>query len=285
VNGAAVPLVEALSAARFGGKAAGLATALAHHLPVPDGVAIDADLVEALARGDARARSACAAAVESMLGGRVAVRSSAVGEDAASASFAGQHATRLGVATKEGVLGAILEVRSSAESDGAVAYRRRLGLPREARMAVVVQRMVDATCAGVMFTRSPIDGADERVIEAAWGLGEVVVAGRVVPDRFRLARSGALLASAPGDKDVTIELGPQEGTVERSLPADLRAAPCLDGARLAALAALAAVCDEAYGSPSDVEWAFEIHRREGGGGAEDRSSERLYLLQRRPVTR
>jgi pyruvate,water dikinase len=270
VSGAIVPLAQALDAARFGGKAAGLAGAIAHSLPVPDGFALDADLAERAARRDARVRDAIADVVASLHGAPLAVRSSAVGEDGASASFAGQHITKLGAASLEQVIDAIAEVHASANTAGARAYRARMNLPTDVRMGVVVQRMVDARCAGVLFTRNPL-GGDERMIEASWGLGEVVVSGRVVPDRYRLARGGALLESEPSDKDVEIVLRADGGTVERTVPHHRRAVRCLDADMLAALERLAANCDAAFGSPSDIEWAFE--------GA------RLLLLQRRPVTR
>jgi pyruvate,water dikinase len=122
-----------------------------------------------------------------------------------------------------------------------------------------------------MFTKNPQGRADQRVIEASWGLGETVVAGSVVPDRYYLARGGALLARELGDKDVAVVLANDDGTVEQAVPSARRASYCLDEKQLAALEELAAACDEAYGAPSDVEWAF-------AGG-------RLYLLQRRPVTR
>ncbi len=271
MRGSAVLLAEAVDARRFGGKAAGLAVAIAHRLPVPGGVALDVDLVSDLARRVPYAVDACAAVVASFGGARLAVRSSAAAEDGAAASFAGQHLTRLGVASLDDVLEAIAAVRASAESSSAIAYRDKLGLPGDASIGVVLQRIVDAECSGVMFTRCPVSGADERVIEAAWGLGEVVVAGRVVPDRFRLARGGAVLEALAGDKDVILELDAVSGTVERAVRSELRARPCLDPARLAALEDLAAKCDAAYRTPSDTEWAFE--------GA------RLHLLQRRAVTR
>ena len=125
----------------------------------------------------------------------LAVRSSAVGEDSEEASFAGQHLTCLNVCSAVGVIEAVEAIWRSAHSDSALAYRRRLGVRGSPRIAVVVQELVDADCAGVLFTRNPLDGADELVVEAAWGLGEAVVAGLVtagsLPGRPRRHRSRA----------------------------------------------------------------------------------------------
>jgi pyruvate,water dikinase len=137
-------------------------------------------------------------------------------------------------------------------------------------MGVVVQELVEADTAGVLFTRNPVNGADELVIEASWGLGEAVVAGLVTPDRFRLARDGSVLERAAGVKDVAVRTDPAGGTHQVEVPAELSRALCLDDSELAALHTLAVRCDEVFAESHDLEWAF-------AGG-------RLYLLQRRALT-
>jgi pyruvate,water dikinase len=137
-------------------------------------------------------------------------------------------------------------------------------------MGVVVQVLVDADSAGVLFSRNPVNGSDELVVEAAWGLGESVVAGLVIPDRFRLRRDGAVVARIAGLKDVAIRTDPEGGTSRAQVPEELARVLCLDDAQLAALHALALRCDEVFGGSHDLEWAF-------AGG-------RLYLLQRRALT-
>lgn len=271
MTSAAVPLSEAHDASRFGGKAAALATALGHLLPVPPGIALDAELVLRAAEGDRHAHAACVAARAVLGEALVAVRSSAIGEDGVSASFAGQHLTRLGVATADEMLEAIRDAWHAGRSAAALAYRRKLGIDGEPLMAVIVQVMVDAECAGVLFTKNPIDGADERVIEAAWGLGETVVAGLVVPDRYRLARDGTVVEASAGDKDVASRLDPKGGSALQPVAPELRHALCLDEERIAALAALAAACERIDPAAQDIEWAFE--------------SRQLFLMQRRPITR
>jgi pyruvate, water dikinase len=253
----------------FGGKAAQLGAAVARGLLVPQGVALSWSLVESLACDDTELR-ALAARLMDALPAPLAVRSSAVGEDSAGASFAGQHQTRLGVFSAAELAEAIRGVHASAFTAGALAYRQRLGIHEPPRMGIVVQRLVQAECAGVLFTRNPMTGSDERVIEAAWGLGEAVVAGLVTPDRFRLDREGTVLERAPGEKDVALRLVPG-GVREEAVDSELVHRPCLDEPVLAELNQLARRCERAFGPDLDIEWAFD--------GAE------LHLLQHRPITR
>ncbi len=268
-----VPLVHADDAERFGGKAAQLGAALRAGLPVPDGHALDWQIVASAASGDASARERCVGAFVALGGGPVSVRSSAIGEDSETASFAGQHLTRLGVGSAAALLDALVAVAESAVTPAARAYRAQLGVGGEPRIGIVMQRMVEAECAGVLFTRDPVTGADLRVIEAAWGLGEGVVAGLVDPDRYRLRRGGAVVEATVGEKHVAIRAGADGVVGEHEVPAARRTARCLDADRLAALEALASACERVFGHerPHDIEWAFD--------------RERLYLLQRRAVTR
>ena len=121
-----------------------------------------------------------------------------------------------------------------------------------------------------MFTENPVTGADERVIEASWGLGEAVVAGLVIPDTYRVARAGEVLERTPGLKRTAIRTLPTGGTVEETIPADRAEQLSLDDAQLGQLHQLALRCDEVYGSARDIEWAF--------------ADGTLYLLQCRAVT-
>ena len=266
----AVALGEARDESRFGGKAVSLGAALRAGLAVPPGVAMAHDLVDEVAEAREEAEALCAEVFE-MLAASLAVRSSAVGEDSSSASFAGQHLTRLNVSSYPDMLEAVRAVWASGRSAAALAYRRRLGLDAAPRVGVVVQALVVPTVAGVLFTRHPVTGADERVIEASWGLGEAVVSGLVSPDRFRLARGGRLLESELGDKDVEIIAEASGGTREREVEPERRESYCLKNDELAALDDLASRCEAFFEGPSDIEFAFE--------------GTRLFLLQRRAVTR
>jgi phosphoenolpyruvate synthase/pyruvate phosphate dikinase len=263
-------LADAHDVSLYGSKAVGLGEAARAGLPLPPGVALSGAMVESVAARDAAAIEAVSALVRP-LGGPLAVRSSAVDEDGAEASFAGQHLTLLNVPSAESVGAALREVWWSANSDSAISYRQRVGLFTRPSIGAVVQALLDPECAGVMFTRNPINGADERVIEASWGLGEAVVAGLVIPDNFRIDRSGQVLERRAGLKRIAIRKLPDGGTVEEAVPAERAEQLCLGDDQLAALNRLAASCEEVYGPERDIEWAF------AGGD--------LYLLQCRAITR
>jgi pyruvate,water dikinase len=265
-----VPLVKAAEESIFGAKAVGLGEAARNGLPVPPGFALAGPIVEAVAAEEQRAVNRLLKAIRA-LDGPLAVRSSAVDEDGAGASFAGQHLTLLNVPSTDAVPSALREIWWSANSDSAITYRQRVGLFVRPSVGVVVQKLLDPDAAGVMFTQDPVTGADERVIEASLGLGEAVVAGRVIPDRFRIGRSGEVLERTAGVKKVAIRTLPDGGTGDEQVAADLVEKLCLDDAQLAELNRLAARCEEVYGPARDIEWAF-------AGG-------RLYLLQCRAVTR
>ena len=265
-----VSLAEAFEEGVYGGKAVQLGAALRAGLPVPPGFAL-AHYLAPLVVGDRDAWAARLHEAQSRLGPIVAVRSSAVGEDSATASFAGQHATVLGVRGLAGAFAAIGEVLDSATTDAAIAYRKHLGLDPNVRMGVVVQKLVLADVAGVLFTRNPVTGRDERVIEASWGLGEAVVQGLVTPDRVRMDRGGRITERTPGEKDLAIRWSDHGGTEEVPVATALVHAPCLDDGMVAKLEALATRCEAVFGGTQDLEFAFE--------------GETLFLLQRRAITR
>ena len=264
-----VPFREARERSLFGSKATGLGDAAREGLPVPPGVAMSGDVVEAVASGDDKAIEKLTKAIAA-LPPPFAVRSSAVDEDGAAASFAGQHLTVLNVHSVADVAGAVREVWWSANSDSAITYRQRVGLFTRPSVGVVVQRLLNPTTAGVMFTENPITGADERMIEASWGLGEAVVNGLVVPDHFRLDRSGQVLERKAGRKRIAIRSLPNGGTFEEQLPPAQVNQVCLDDTQLAALGQLALQCEKVYGPRRDIEWAFQ--------------NGTLYLLQCRAIT-
>ncbi|MGH7611890.1 MAG: PEP/pyruvate-binding domain-containing protein [Candidatus Dormibacteria bacterium] len=264
-----VPLELAGETAVFGAKAVGLGEAWRAGLPVPPGVALSGSAVEAVAQGEQ-------AVIDQVLEGvaplpqPLAVRSSAIDEDGAAASFAGQHLTLLNVASKEDVVPALREIWWSANSDSAISYRQRVGLFTRPIVGVVVQTLLNPDSAGVMFTRNPVTGADERLIEASWGLGEAVVAGLVIPDHYRLDRSGAVLERTAGRKQVAVRTLPTGGTQEEPVAAHLSERLCLADEQLHQLGRLATRCEAVYGAGRDIEWAF-VGRD-------------LYLLQCRAVT-
>ncbi len=267
---AVVGLEEAHDTGQYGSKAVGLGDAARGGLPIPPGFALSGDIVEAVAEGE---EGSIAEVLQTVgpLSGPYAVRSSAVDEDGADASFAGQHMTLLNVPSTRELTAALKEIWWSANSDSAITYRQRVGLFTRPSIAVVVQSLLDPESAGVMFTRNPINGVDERLIEASWGLGEVVVAGRVIPDTYRVGRSGEVLERVVGYKKIRVRSLPDGGTVEERVASELVESLCLDDQQLGALSRLAARCEEVYGPGRDIEWAI-------AGG-------QLYLLQCRAVTR
>lgn len=264
-----VPLEKALDETTFGSKAVGLGQAIRDGLPVPPGVALSGAIVEAVAAGERPAIKEVEKWV-GPLGGPLAVRSSAMDEDGAAASFAGQHLTLLNVPSVDELTAALSKIWWSANSDSAITYRQRVGLFTRPSVGVVVQALLCPDTAGVMFTRNPVTGDDERVIEASWGLGEAVVAGIVIPDHYRVNRSGQVLERKPGLKSVAVRGVPGGGTVEERVSPELCERLCLDDEKLDKLNQLAGRCEHVYGPGRDVEWAF--------------ASGTLYLLQCRAIT-
>lgn len=265
----AVAFAKARQTALYGSKAVGLGDAARAGLPIPPGIALTGDLVEAVAARDEKAIEMLTEAVTG-LAGPFAVRSSAVDEDGKSASFAGQHLTVLNVHSVGDIPDAVREVWWSANSDAAITYRQRVGLMTQPSVGVVVQTLLDPVAAGVMFTENPVTGADERLIEASWGLGEAVVAGLVVPDHFRLDRAGTVLERKPGRKRIAVRSLPNGGTFEEQVDPARASAICLDDGQLAALNDLALRCEKVYGPHRDIEWALQDGT--------------LYLLQCRAIT-
>ena len=265
-----VPLAEAREEGLYGGKSASLSRAIRAGLPVPPGFALSVDAVDAVV-GAADGAISALEEILALLGGPVAVRSSAVGEDDQETSFAGQHATLLNVRTHSALVDAIGEVHQSAHSASALAYRERMGIAAEPEIGVTVQLLVEAESAGVLFTHNPATGADERLIEAAWGLGEVVVSGLVVPDSFRISTDGHIVERIPGDKDLELRPRAEGGTEEIRVGPERVRALVLDDAQLVELHQLTLRCEAEYGPRLDIEWAF--------------ADGQLYLLQCRGITR
>ncbi len=287
-----VDLADAASATS-GPKAASLAVLLRHGLPVPPGVVVPtrsfldavADLDPDLGGGPVGASTARAifegatvspalvaeitAALARIAGstgrGRVAVRSSATSEDGVSASAAGQHDSFLGLSGLEAVVDAVRRCWASVWSDRAVDYRQsRQGTagvdPPQA--AVLVQKMVDADVAGVLFT-----GQSTRV-EASWGLGESVVGGRLTPDSW-VVSAGTVTLRSVGAKTSRLDSGVM-GTLRSAVGPFDRDRPCLTDEEVLRLARLAGRVESILGGPQDIEWALVDGQP--------------WILQARPVT-
>lgn len=202
----------------------------------------------------------------------VAVRSSATAEDLPEMSFAGQQETYLNVRGDKMVLDAVKRCWASLWTAQAIGYRARNRIaPADVSLAVVVQEMVAAEAAGILFTANPMTGArDQLVINAAWGLGESIVGGQVTPDSMLVAKSdGSIIRQDVGDKRVMTVLTPT-GTHEEPVPANKRDRPVLRPERAAELARIAVQIERLYGRPMDIEWA--MHKG------------RPHIVQARPIT-
>ena len=260
--------VQCCDVALAGGKGASLASMTQQELPVPGGFAVpahvlencvDQDKLRAFARAQDHASAVklvedtavvppeVIAAYNTVGGGKVAVRSSSSAEDSEAASYAGQQETFLNVVGDDAVQKAVIDCWASFFSERALFYRGEKGSLDDLRMAVVVQKMVDADKAGVAFSIHPVTRRKDRMlIEAVHGLGEAVVSGEVTPDHYVVDRKGREKKSNT----------PHGGV--------------LDADELSRLAALAVNLEDHYGHPQDIEWA--IYQSD------------IYLLQSRPVT-
>lgn len=209
----------------------------------------------------------------------VAVRSSATAEDLPDASFAGQQDTYLWLIGRDEVAAHVRRCWASLYTSRAIVYRLKNGIPNEGlSMAVAVQKMVDARTAGVAMTIDPVNGDKSTiVIDASWGLGELVVSGTVTPDNLRVDKVMKTVSEEIiGSKH--IELVPDvasRGVIEREVEPERRTVRCLSDADVAAIAAIAKRAEKHFGCPQDIEWAIDRGLPEG---------ENLLLLQSRPET-
>jgi pyruvate, water dikinase len=280
---------ECLQVPRAGGKGASLARMSGLGLPVPEGFVVPADVLAQVVDAEAlraalpdhdKAMEIIAGAQPpaeigewyEALGGDppVAVRSSACAEDSETASYAGQQETYLYVRGADAVLDRVRDCWASFFSERAIFYRQQKGSLEDLGMAVVVQRMVRADVAGVLFTCDPVRGRRDRmVVEAVLGLGEAAVSGQVTPDHYILKRDGTVRKAHVSEQPFAIVPVESGGTEERELGAE-GSEQKLGEEQLRELARLGDDLEQRLGGPQDIEWAVE-------GGE-------LYVLQARPVT-
>jgi pyruvate,water dikinase len=288
--------------ASAGGKAVNLAALIRGGFPTPPGFIIttaaydrvvaanelealiaqaseDADRAAAARAAFARAtvppevETAILVAYRRLGSGAVAVRSSATAEDLPHAAFAGQQESFLNVAGTEVLMDAVRGCWASLWSDRAIAYRAQQGIAQATvKLAVVVQRMIDAQAAGVLFTANPLTGArDETIIDANPGLGEAVVAGLVTPDHYLLRqtrRGWQIVERQIGRREVIVQARTGGGT--EPMTGASGAGPALPDAALRELARLGAAIARRFGRPQDIEWAW--------------ANDEPFILQARPIT-
>ena len=209
----------------------------------------------------------------------VAIRSSATSEDSADASFAGLQDTYLWVRGADSVLEHVRKCWASLYGVESVTYRRRLKLPEQGlSMGVVIQRMIDSRCSGVMFTRSPNTGdRSVVVVEASWGLGSAIVSGEVTPDKYVVGKiTGEIINRIVSTKLRQHRPNPEgDGVIDEEIPVEQQNAPCISDDELYALVDIAKRVERHYGCPQDIEWAIA---RDLPG------DENIFLLQSRPET-
>ena len=233
-----------------------------------DGVAIRASVEAAAMPADIQA--AIADAYTALGSGPVAVRSSATAEDLPGAAFAGQQDTYLNIIGEAAVLDAVRRCWGSLWTDRAIAYRDRIGIEQaEVKIAVVVQRMINAEIAGVMFTADPVSGDRKTIlVDASRGLGEAVVSGLVTPDHYVLDDTGNVRDFQQGRREVVIRSAAAGGVVREA--GGTEDAQSLSDSVLAELAQLGTTIARQFGRPQDIEWAY--------------ADRRVWLLQARPMT-
>ncbi|MDR3584744.1 MAG: PEP/pyruvate-binding domain-containing protein [Desulfosporosinus sp.] len=202
----------------------------------------------------------------------VAVRSSATAEDLPELSFAGQQETYLNMLGEEMVLAAVQRCWASLWTSRAMDYRARHQIPSEdVSLAVVIQELVPADAAGVLFTANPLSGArDQVVINAAWGLGEAIVSGKVNPDTMVVDKISMKIIEQHINQKNVMTVRTPEGTHEEAVPADQRVRAVLSPGQAVELARLGVKIEGLYGQPMDIEWALH--------------TDSMFIVQARPIT-
>lgn len=271
----------------FGGKSAALGELLAAGVRVPPGFALSREAfrlgremgaMPQAVREEIALRYAALEQLTNSAVPPVAVRSSAVGEDSATATFAGQQETVLWIRGVDAICRAVQLCWDSLYSVEAVAYRQHMGADQEPAMGVAIQLMVDAAVSGVLFTCNPLTGDPSVVaINASWGLGSAVVGGEVTPDDYLISKvTREVLREQVGVK--AIEYVPDAdlpGVALRDVPPERATARCLDEPALTALLEVARISERHFGCHQDVEWAIA---RTGA------PPDNVFVVQSRPVT-
>jgi pyruvate,water dikinase len=207
----------------------------------------------------------------------VAVRSSATSEDTKMASFAGLHDSYLWVRGEDEVIRHVLKCWASLFTDRVIAYRNHIGWPHDkVTISVGVQKMVNAKCAGVMFTIDPVMGDPDKItIEGNWGLGESVVKGEVSPDHFLVEKQTLEILEEMVSPKTLCYLMEGDKVVRTEPPIEIQNEQCISKEELVEIARLGKIAEVHYQSPQDMEWAID---------ADLSFPENIFLVQSRPVT-
>ncbi len=256
-----------------GGKGLSLGIMTQAGLPIPDGFIITTEAYKAFNDQGLpnEVQTDISRAFDALNINRVAVRSSAITEDSLTTSWAGQLGTSLNI-TRENLTESIKSCWDSIRYDKALAYAQRHGITQDKMLvAVVVQKMVDSDVSGVMFSANPITkNYDEIMIEAVYGLGELLVQGLVTPPNFVLDKKTLTIKSkTEGEQDKMLIF--DEGKNKKvTLPDKLRQAEILNTEQLQELGKYAITIEQLYKKPQDIEWS--------------READKFYIVQSRPIT-
>lgn len=267
---------KSFEAALVGGKAANLSRLARLYHRVPDGFSLPASVMYEAhpleLRGEITRAISDLMACHNLDDFIAAVRSSAVDEDGATASFAGQYKTYLNIVSADAIFQAVTRCWESARSQRVLEYRRQQGLSLEhPQIAVLVQQMVPADVSAVVFSVDPITGnRDETIINASWGLGESIVGGTVTPDTFIVRKSDLAITSRTIADKQRMTVSTLDGTHEVEVPRFLRAQSSLTNEQVVEMAKLALTLEATMEHPVDIECAY--------------ANGELYLLQCRPIT-
>ncbi len=255
-----------------GGKGASLGEMYNSGIPVPVGFVVTTEAFEQFSEGEipVEVREEILQAFDKLGADRVAVRSSAVAEDSSGASWAGQLESYLNVDRNE-LIEKIRECWNSIKSERALSYAGEQNLSEEdLSVAVVVQKMVDSEVSGVMFTVNPVTGdRDEVMIEACWGLGEMLVQGIITPDNYIITITSGEVTSDIQTQETMLVFEDGQNQ-EIAVPEDKKSQEKLSEEQIKELAKLGKKIEDHYGFPVDIEWAME--------------KDKFYIVQSRPIT-
>lgn len=265
--------IDKNSVAEVGGKGASLGEMTKAGIPVPPGFVVTAETYRQFIDSEIpiEVQEEILRSFDELGVERVAVRSSAIAEDSKTASWAGQLESYLNV-TRDKLIENIRQCWNSIKSERALAYAAEQNLPEDQLVvAVVVQKMVDSDVSGVMFTINPITkNQDEIMIEAGFGLGEMIVQGMITPDNFIYNKKLKEVTNFDIQVQDTMMVFADEQTKEVPVPEDKKDKAALTETQVKELAQIGLRIEDHYGFPCDIEWVLEKNK--------------FYIVQSRPIT-
>lgn len=253
-----------------GGKASSLGELTNAGIEVPPGFVVTTEAYRLFSQSELpqQLQQKILAEYDNLGAERVSVRSSAVAEDSSSSSWAGQFESYLNV-TKDDLVKRINDCWQSVEN--AQAYAEQQSGKSDMTMAVIVQKMVDSDVSGVAFSKNPITKSDKEVmIEATYGLGELLVQGMVTPDNYLVDKNTLEILDKKIQSKKVMLVYKDGSNKEQPVQDDVANKPCLDDSNIVELSRLTIDIEIHYNAPQDIEWALE--------------NDKFFILQSRPIT-